>query len=744
MKKNIQLKILFIILSILFAFVIFVSATYIIMTSGARLDDKKFKSTERGAVYYDVFGEVVSEEDMGVEIADSKDIPEHVKNAFVAIEDKRFYSHHGVDFKGLLRAMVNNVKSFSFKEGASTITQQLIKNTHLNGEKTIKRKLKEIKLATMLEKKYDKDKILETYLNTIYFGEGCYGIKNASERFFGKSLVDLTINDGALLAAVIKAPSVYSPYRNFEKCKRRKNTVLLEMKKQGYISESEYAENCKEMPEMNNELKASEYDFLYVAKREISEFLDDNAYNGKKLKIYTTMNSSEQNKVEKVLKDDKTTTDKSAVIFNHENEITAYYSTCGEIRRQTGSALKPLLVYAPAFEKGVVQSLTPILDEKTNFDGYSPKNYNDKYYGYVSAKESLAKSLNACAVKILNYTGVKNAEAYLKKTAIPITDQDDSLCVALGCTQNGATLCELSSAYGVFISGGLYKHFTAIKRIETESGAVIYNNRKAKEKIYESGTCDLINDALSECVKSGTAKKLSFLDFPVYSKTGTVGTEKGNTDAYNISYSENKVLGVWFGNSDNSLMNNSVTGGAAPSTVAYTIWKKVYEGKDLPAEIKKSEESCFVKLDKLSYEEEHSLIVADMAAPERFLLSGLFMKKYIPQKHSERFSSPKIENYDLIYNNNEINISLCLTEYCGVLLYKEENGNKTLIKKIPPCKTTVNYTDSEIIKNSAYSYYVVPYFENGMQTYLGNEIFIGKIKTPPEGGESHWWNDELT
>lgn len=743
MKKNVVLRVILVFFLVVIVVILSFVTLYLVLTGGTRLDERKFKSTERGAVYYDTFGEILSEEDSGSEIVCSDDIPSYVKKAFVAIEDKRFYEHRGIDIKGLFRATLNNIKSFSLREGASTITQQLIKNTHLSGEKTLSRKLKEIKLAVSLEKKYEKNKILETYLNTIYFGEGCYGIKAASERYFAKKPSELTINEGAILAAIIKAPSVYSPFCDMEKCRTRKNIVLSEMKKQGYIGDKDFLSCINEMPEFNAKSQKSYYGFLHVVKRELSDFLDKNAYRNEKINVYTTLDPTIQSAVESAIKNDETKTDKSVAIFDKENNVIAYYSTCGELRRQVGSVIKPLVVYAPAYERGIIQPLSPVLDEKINIGGYSPDNYNDKYYGYISAKESLAKSLNSCAVKILNYTGVGNAVNYLKKTDFPITDNDNSLCVALGCTDVGATLCEAASAYGIFINGGDYKHFSSINRVETKSGDLLYKSNKKTTKVFEKGTCDLVNDSLSECVKNGTAKKLSFLYIPVYSKTGTVGTENGNTDAYNISYTENYVLGIWCGNRDKSFMDNSITGGTIPSKKAAEIWKKIYSEKQSPDKLPLSDEVQYEKIDRLSYEEEHVLVGADPASSEKDILNGLFIKKYLPKTYSTRYSSPKFEKTELSVNNGIINIRLCLTKYCGAIIYREENGKKSVVKKFFAGDGDVSFSDGKISESQTYSYYAVPFYDNGKTVFFGEEILLGKIKTPPKGGEKDWWHDDL-
>ena len=208
-KKSI--KITLIVLGVILFIALAISVYYSVITYGVNLDKNKLVDMNSSIEFLDCEGNVIEEWSDDKFVTDAGDIPDYTLNAFVAIEDKRFYSHHGIDVKGLLRAAINNLKSFSFKEGASTISQQLIKNTHLSGEKTLKRKLLEIKLARQLEKNYTKKEILEMYVNTIYFGDGCYGITKAANNYFGVSPQELTLNQSAALAGIVKAPAVYSP-----------------------------------------------------------------------------------------------------------------------------------------------------------------------------------------------------------------------------------------------------------------------------------------------------------------------------------------------------------------------------------------------------------------------------------------------------------------------------------------------------------------------------------------------------
>lgn len=736
------LKVTLFVFAVLFASVLCGYVFYFLTTAPYSLDENKLVNLERGVIFYDSDGEIIDEQSGGVSVTNIEELPEHLLNAFIAIEDKRFYSHKGTDAKSLVRATLNNLKSFSFKEGASTISQQLIKNTHLSSEKTLKRKLVEIKLAKDLEKKYDKNEILEKYLNTIYFGNNNYGITKAAEAYFGKTPSMLSINESAALAATVKAPSVYSPCANSEKCNRRKNLVLAEMFKQGYLSGQEYNENKEKTVSVKTK-HAAENDYLSLVNNEIAEFIDKSAYKAKKFKVFTALDKDKQSVLQDAMKETDVK-NKAMTVMNRNGEIIAYKSTVVQTRRNLGSTIKPLLVYAPAYENKIVYPCTLLYDEKTDFSGYSPSNFNDKYYGKISVKESLAKSLNVCAVKLLNLTGIKESLYYLKKTDIPVTENDDSLAVALGATEKGATLSEIVSAYGTFMTGGNYTRATCVKKITDENDKTIYSTEKRKVKIFGTDTANLINDALKSCVEKGTAKQLSFTGIPLCAKTGTAGNSNGNTDAYCISYNNDYVLGVWCGNHDSELLDNSITGGTIPAELSISVWQNFYKTVP-PPQLDFNEGLEFLKIDKISYEKDGTVILADPLSPKRYEIEELFSENHIPKTTSSIFSSPKLENVKMQVNNNEITISLCQTQYIEARIIKEENGKETIIYDTKKEKRKNEIKD--IIKgNKEIKYFLVPYFINDDKEICGEKTLIGTVKISkiPSDAPTQWWDDEFS
>jgi len=710
-------------------------------TKSVRFDKNKFISAAPIVTYYDADGDVLSEETNGVDLAEIEDIPLHTKQAFISIEDKRFYKHKGVDYRGLTRAIVNNVKSFSFKEGASTISQQLIKNTHLTHEKTLKRKICEIKLAKELEKNYSKDEILQTYLNTIYFGDGCYGITSAAKHYFNKQPSELGINESAMLAGIIKAPSLYSPIVDKNKCNERKNLVLKEMFSQGYISKEDLNKNIDLEVEVKTEEKDSAYTLLSLARKQVNSIIETSPYSCSQLKVYTHLNKNLQQILEENLLLSDDASDKSGVIISSNGQIQAYYSTCGNVKRQMGSTFKPIAVYAPAIEMDVVSSITKILDEKTNFNGYSPSNYNDKYYGYVSVKDSLAKSLNTCAVKLLNYCGPEKSLAYASKMEIPISVNDYNLSAALGATENGATLTQLTAAYNVFSNLGYYPKTTIVEKITTDKDRIIYAENHKREKIFSEGTASILNDMLSYTVTDGTAKKLSFLDAPLYSKTGTVGYKDGNTDAYSISYNKDYTIGIWYGNMDNSLMPNCVSGGGVPTLSAAEVWKNIYKNSTPPQMIEKVGVSE-IDIDNISYVDDNELILADNLSPDRYKIKALFKNSALPKLQSERFSNPKILAPEISLNNNAIEIRLCLTEYYDAQIYKEFNGIKEMVYDTNGNDKNV-FLDFNIDPDTSYQYSVIPYFLSNDKKNYGQEILLKKIKSPRITPDDDWWLNDI-
>lgn len=733
MKK--ALKIFLVLLFALFIIISGFFAYCFIITSGVKIDENKLVNLDNRAVYYDNTGNVITEDYKGISVAEIRKMPSYVKNAFIAIEDKRFYSHNGVDYRSMARAAIANISSFSFKEGASTISQQLIKNTHLSGEKTLNRKIIEIKLAKELEKKYEKDEILEKYLNTIYFGSNSYGISEAADNYFGKTPEELTLSEAATLAGLIKAPSSYSPFSDTGKCLKRRNTVLKEMLNQGFIEESEYIN--AESSALNITYRGKIFDYSYLAKKEADIILGDKVKNNRGYKIYTNYDINLQKILDNTVEKDEGYNDFSAVITDNKSKVLAYRSTIGEEKRQIGSTIKPVLVYAPAIEYDVISPLSVILDEKTDFDGYSPDNYNDKYYGYVSASFALEKSLNVCSVKLLNEVGVSKCKNFANKTGIKIEDDDNSLKIALGSTEEGIKLTDLTASYNIFSANGYYNQPHCISKITDAGGKIIYLNDNKEEKVCSAETSYLINSMLYETAKSGTAKNLYDKSFPVCAKTGTVGNEIGNTDALTVSYTPEFTVGVWLGNADGAYMDNSITGGSVPALISAKIWSEV-NGVYKTSVFSKPDGVSEVFLDKVSYEKDKKMLLSSENTPERFKIKGLFKNKNIPKEVSDRFNIPTVLKKKISVNNDGILIELCLTELVEAKIYRTFDGVKTLV--YDTMGKEKKFLDNCVSSGNRYVYSIVPYYSYDGGTLIGKEVFFEEVRFGCEN-EDDWWID---
>ena len=699
------------------------TAVFLVMTKDSALNRDKLILSENNIMLYDVDNHEIAEisarkANKNVSI---NEIPQHLIQAFTSIEDKNFYKHHGLDIPRMGKAFINNLKSRSYKEGASTISQQLIKNTHLTNEKTISRKLKEIKLTVQLERKYTKNEIMEMYLNTIYFGHNCFGIANATDFYFDKEPKDLTVAESALLAALIKAPNSYSPFNNPDKSLKRRNLVLSKMHEYGHLTK-DLAESEKQTPlpvRQNNSLKLQTY--IQSVYEELENALGVSPYSilgG--CKIFTYMNPSLQKYAEEL----NTTADRSGksilILDNKTHGVQAFFSTEGNSTRQPGSVIKPLAVYAPAFEENLLVPCTPILDEPGNFGGYTPANYNDRYNGYVSAREALSQSLNIPAVKILNDLGVEKSEKYLKDMHLPLNDSDKHLALALGGISEGYTLSQLAGAYSVFANEGYFSSPRFIRKIENSEGETLYQPDTFTNKVFSRATTGMINDILYQTAKSGTAKKLANLPFPVCAKTGTCGTEKGNTDAYTISYTPEHTVAVWMGNYDNAVTD--ITGGGLPCHYAYLLNQKLYQ-TSTPSVFKLPLDLIRIQLDKTEYEQNHKIVLSDPNAPTEFIIDDLFKSDKLPQEVSYRFRTPQIQSPAIYYANNSIKIELCHTEYYLYLIKRENRGRTETVYN---GKIIEQFTDTNIVKNQKYTYSVTPYVVNAE----GNLIY-GKTITLP-------------
>ena len=722
-------------------------AYYFTVTNGVSLVEEKLVLPEKTTAVYDALGEPVNFANVvSRDVAKIDSLNEKTIFAFVDTEDKRFFSHSGFDFKRIVKAAINNVRAGGFKEGASTISQQLVKNTHLTQEKTFKRKLQEFKLTRQLERRYSKRDILEKYLNSIYFGHSCFGIEAAAQFYFGKPASKLTLGESAILAGLVKSPNNFSPFKNVEKCKNRQATVLRIMQENGHADKTE-AENAKKEPlPIEPFVKRNDMGYLRYVFDEMESLAEKYAFTvGGNVEIYTYLDPDLQKEADSLIEERKDVGGTAIVLDVKTNAFKACASTVGNVKRSPGSVIKPLLVYAPAVEENLLCPATPILDEKTDFNGYNPENYGGEHLGYVSARTALSKSLNVPAVKTLNALGVDKATNYLEKMQLTVDETDKNLALALGGMKDGFTLKELVNAYSVFPNGGNYSQAGFIKEIKI-NGATAYKKQTKKRRVFGADTAYLLSDIMKTTAKTGTAKKLRELPFDVGAKTGTAGSKTKTTDAYTLSFTTRDVVGVWFGNADCSAL--SFTGGGEPCNVSLKLHKFISCQRDDKAErienFSPPKSVTEVELDKIEYSTTRNIVLADDHAPKQFVFKELFKKSYLPQKKSDKFSNPTISSPTITVNGKDVSITFPVDAptFYQYTVYRYDYDTHTTVysgdlKKI--------VTDKNLTENKTYIYTVIPSFE----AHKGKEIVLPKIRLgageslspspPPTITEKPWW-----
>lgn len=508
----------------------------------------------------------------------------YIPEAVIAIEDRRFYSHFGIDPIGLSRAMVTNVLGRRFSQGGSTLTQQLAKNLFLKPDRTLERKVQEVLLALWLEHKHTKDQILEMYLNRVYFGSGAYGVEAASRRYFGKSARDVTLSEAALLAGLLKAPSRLSPARDPKAAEERSQLVLAAMRDEGKISAKELAsamsapatrapsywtgsENyvadtiMEELPDLIGDVRSDivvdttvDLNLQKLAEESIRRLIDE---SGKKLNVSQGALVSIDN------------SGAVRAMVGGYDYSTSQFDRASEARRQPGSAFKPF-VYMAALEAGrtpdSVRNDAPIKIGK-----WTPDNYGGKYFGKVTLATALAKSLNSVAAQLTMEVGPDAVVEAAHRMGIQ-SDLIANTSIALGTSE--VTPLELTSAYVPFANGGYKPDIHFIRRITTTEGKVLYDdNGGSAPRVVKQNIVGMMNSMMTGTVEIGTAKKAAF----AWPSAGKTGTSQNSRDAWFVGYTANLTTGVWFGNDDGTPMKK-VTGGALPAQAWHEFMVAAHEG----------------------------------------------------------------------------------------------------------------------------------------------------------------------
>ncbi|WP_180230003.1 PBP1A family penicillin-binding protein [Bacillus sp. AFS073361] len=530
----------------------------------------------QATVFYDVNGDIASKvsanKNEGVSI---KQVPNSMKDAIVAIEDRRFYQHSGVDLIGTSRALVRDLKARGMVEGGSTITQQLTKNTLLTSQKTLNRKMEEVFLALQIEREYSKLEILQMYLNQIYFGNGAWGIKKAASKYFAKEVKDLSISESALLAGLIKAPSALNPYEHMEKATERRNLVLVQMKKQGYISDSQYEKAIHEEVILND--KGGDPfrgKFPYYVDQVLEEAINLYGLSQDELltggyQIFTELEPEMQTAMEEtyqndslfqegidilvqsggILLDPKTGGIK-AIVGGRGKHTFRGYNRASQLKAQPGSSFKPLAVYTPALEEG--WKMTDMLkDEPMTFGSYQPSNYDDQYSGQVPMYEAVKESKNVSAVWLLNELGVEKGLDSIQRFGISLDKNDRNLSLALGGLHKGVSPLNMAEAFSVFPNNGVRMKAHAIKKIIDADGKVVAVWKAKKERVTTKAVTDNMTTMLLGVVEQGTGKAAQIPGRETAGKTGSTQVPiegiNGLKDQWFVGYTPQLVGAIWVG-----------------------------------------------------------------------------------------------------------------------------------------------------------------------------------------------------
>lgn len=665
--------------------------------------------------------------------------------AFISAEDARFFEHEGVDVIRIAGAIVADIKAGSYVQGASTISQQLIKLSHLTSEKTISRKAEEAALAYEMERQYSKEDILEMYLNYVYFGGGYYGIEAAAEGYFGVHASDLTLDQSAMLAGILKSPSGYAPHINYAASINRRNNILRLMRDYGYITDDEKKQASARRPTILHD-KNEEYSGYYTdavtksAAALMGITVDELIRGG--YSIYSAMDSDMQHYCEEMFKNGELfpAEDSEAAIVVLEPSTGMVVAMVGgrsytggisfnratDIRRQPGSVIKPVIAYAPAFEYLNYTAADMILDEETTFADYTPSNYGNKYYGWVTVREAVTKSLNVPAVKTLSAVGVYRAKDFAKRCGIEFDDKDDSLALALGGFTYGVSPLQIAGAYSCFASGGIYNTPTLIKKITDRNGLTVYEYRQDSRRVMSEANAYILTSMLKSVVTEGTGHRLNTLDIPIAGKTGTVGLANGNRDAWMAGYTPEYTAVVWQGyDSDRlGLLPSSATGGTYPALMLYELFNHIYpDGRS--GDFEKPESVKQYSIDAKTLKKQHKVVLANAMTPQSSRVTEYFTEETAPEDVSGYWAVPgSAQNLLAVREEGGVMVSFdCPDDFGMYTLWRSEAG-----KAEKPLMTWngreghIEYIDAAVKPGKGYRYRV---------TVKHEELLIGD--EPVEG-----------
>lgn len=583
------------------------------------------------------------------------------------------------------------------------------------------------------------------YLNYVYFGGGYYGIEAAAEGYFGVHASNLTLDQSAMLAGILKSPSGYAPHINYAASINRRNNILRLMRDYGYITDDEKKQAAAKRPTILHD-KNEEYSGYYTdavtksAAALMGITVDELIRGG--YSIYSAMDSDIQHYCEEMFKNGELfpAEDSEAAIVVLEPSTGMVVAMVGgrsytggisfnratDIRRQPGSVIKPVIAYAPAFEYLNYTAADMILDEETTFADYTPSNYGNKYYGWVTVREAVTKSLNVPAVKTLSEVGVERAKDFAKRCGIEFDDKDDSLALALGGFTYGVSPLQIAGAYSCFASGGIYNTPTLIKKITDRNGLTVYEYRQDSRRVMSEANAYILTSMLKSVVTEGTGHRLNTLDIPIAGKTGTVGLANGNRDAWMAGYTPEYTAVVWQGyDSDRlGLLPSSATGGTYPALMLYELFNHIYpDGRS--GDFEKPESVKQYSIDAKTLKKQHKAVLANAMTPQSSRVTEYFTEETAPEDVSGYWAVPgSAQNLLAVREEGGVMVSFdCPDDFGMYTLWRSEAG-----KAEKPLMTWngreghIEYIDAAVKPGKGYRYRV---------TVKHEELLIGD--EPVEG-----------
>lgn len=701
-----------------------------------------------------------------------QEIPERTRQVFIAAEDLRFYRHKGIDVVRLFGAVVANLKEGGYAQGASTITMQLIRQSHLSTQKTIARKLEEMYLAIQLERQMSKDDILSMYLNYIYFGNGAYGIQAAAQTYFGVDAKELSLAQAASLAASIKAPSYYAPHASEANNRSRRRYILDTMLNEGMIDQATHDSAAREVIALaENPPEDLPYGWFVDAVLDEAESVlgltSEQVLTGG-FTIDTTLSREHQDVLDKQFLTDvfpqkasdgtlvqgaaacvnTKTGEVLAVVGGRSYDVRRGFNRATRLRRQPGSSLKPLVVFAPAIDKYGYMTASVLKDEPTNFNGYKPRNSSYTYYGNVSIRTALTSSLNVSTVSLLNQIGVAAGKEYLQKVGVPLDARDDNLALALGAMTYGVSPVQLAAAYAPFGNGGTFNAPHFIRKVTDPTGRVIFQRRETGTRVLKAQSAYLMTSLLQSVTSSGTGAKLSGAGTPVAGKTGTVNmTGGGNRDIWMACYNSEISCAFWMGFDEPDAkhkLQGWVSGGDNTALMARNYFKALYQNRSKP-QFSKPDGIISLEIDKQAIKWRGEPMLAVDLTPKAYRYSEVFAADNYPTKKSDVWTPPRSPNRFTV-GHNDSGYPLLMIQPADTAVYRvqrDTQGESFILTELyGSAGETLYYTDTAAKPGVVYTYRVIPVHAE----LLNNGILLEGVQAVQvaqanlSGGRTLWDN----